>query len=161
MSNPWAGKRVLFNSTDKVVNPTSVMGTSKLMCERLISAANAQRRGDGPVLASSRFGRSATMSGPRVCKMRRSSLSCINIAARPSLRVTWDGMNARYATVDMAWCVWRREGRGGGICTPCAASSGVEYPSETNGCWNGRSSGNSRGWNRAARREKGGCCNAS
>ena len=26
------------------------------MCERLISAANAQRRGDGPVLASSRFG---------------------------------------------------------------------------------------------------------
>ena len=49
-------ERVLCNSTDKAVNPTRVMGTSKLMCERLISAANAQRRGDGPVLASSRFG---------------------------------------------------------------------------------------------------------
>lgn len=49
-------ERVIFSSTDKAVNPTSVMGTSKLMCERLISAANAQRRGNGPILASSRFG---------------------------------------------------------------------------------------------------------
>ncbi len=49
-------ERVLFNSTDKAVNPTSVMGTTKLMCERLITAANAQRRGAKPILASSRFG---------------------------------------------------------------------------------------------------------
>ena len=49
-------ERVLFNSTDKAVNPTSVMGTTKLMCERLITAANAQRRGKRPILASSRFG---------------------------------------------------------------------------------------------------------
>lgn len=49
-------ERMFFNSTDKAVNPTSVMGTSKLMCERLITAADAQRHGDGTILASSRFG---------------------------------------------------------------------------------------------------------
>jgi FlaA1/EpsC-like NDP-sugar epimerase len=56
-------ERVLFNSTDKAVNPTSVMGTTKLMCERLITAANAQRRGAQPILASSRFGNVLGSSG--------------------------------------------------------------------------------------------------
>ncbi len=49
-------ERVLFTSSDKAVNPTSVMGTTKLMCERLITAANAQRRNSGPIFASTRFG---------------------------------------------------------------------------------------------------------
>ncbi len=48
--------RVVFTSSDKAVNPTNVMGTSKLMGERLMTAANAHRRGDGPVFASIRFG---------------------------------------------------------------------------------------------------------
>jgi FlaA1/EpsC-like NDP-sugar epimerase len=48
--------RVIFTSSDKAVNPTNVMGTSKLMGERLITAANALRRADGPVFASTRFG---------------------------------------------------------------------------------------------------------
>jgi len=47
--------RVLFTSSDKAVNPTSVMGTSKLMGERLMTAAN-RRGGDGPIFASTRFG---------------------------------------------------------------------------------------------------------
>jgi FlaA1/EpsC-like NDP-sugar epimerase len=49
-------ERVVFTSSDKAVNPTNVMGTSKLMGERLITAANALRRGRGPVFASTRFG---------------------------------------------------------------------------------------------------------
>ncbi len=49
-------ERVLFTSTDKAVNPTNVMGTSKLMCERLMTAANAHRRGNSPIFASTRFG---------------------------------------------------------------------------------------------------------
>lgn len=49
-------QRVLFTSSDKAVNPSSVMGTSKLMGERLMTAANALRRGTGPVFASTRFG---------------------------------------------------------------------------------------------------------
>lgn len=49
-------ERVLFTSSDKAVNPTNVMGTSKLMGERLMTAANATRRGDFPIFASTRFG---------------------------------------------------------------------------------------------------------
>ena len=51
-----SAERVLFTSSDKAVNPTNVMGTSKLMGERLMTAANARKRGDGPIFASTRFG---------------------------------------------------------------------------------------------------------
>lgn len=49
-------ERVIFTSSDKAVNPTNVMGTSKLMGERLMSAANSNGNGDGPIFASTRFG---------------------------------------------------------------------------------------------------------
>lgn len=48
-------ERVIFTSSDKAVNPTNVMGTSKLMGERLMTAANSRKR-TGPVFASTRFG---------------------------------------------------------------------------------------------------------
>jgi len=54
-SDPKA-ERVIFTSSDKAVNPTNVMGTSKLMGERLMTAANSNKRGNGPVFASTRFG---------------------------------------------------------------------------------------------------------
>ncbi len=47
---------VLFTSSDKAVNPTNVMGTSKLMGERLITAANSTGHQDGTVFSSTRFG---------------------------------------------------------------------------------------------------------
>lgn len=57
-------KKTLFTSSDKAVNPTNVMGTSKLMGERLMTAANAlRRRGDGPVFSSTRFGNVAGSRG--------------------------------------------------------------------------------------------------
>jgi FlaA1/EpsC-like NDP-sugar epimerase len=49
-------EKVLFTSSDKAVNPTNVMGTSKLMGERLISAANSSSRRDETILSSTRFG---------------------------------------------------------------------------------------------------------
>ncbi len=49
-------KKVIFTSSDKAVNPTSVMGTSKLMGERLMTAANSNQTDGGPVFASTRFG---------------------------------------------------------------------------------------------------------
>ncbi len=49
-------KQVLFTSSDKAVNPTNVMGTSKLMGERLITAANAVRTDSKTILSSTRFG---------------------------------------------------------------------------------------------------------
>ena len=49
-------EKVVFTSSDKAVNPTNVMGTSKLMGERLMSAADANRKGDRPAFVSTRFG---------------------------------------------------------------------------------------------------------
>jgi len=49
-------KKVVFTSSDKAVNPTNVMGTSKLMGERLFTAANSCRKGNAPLFASTRFG---------------------------------------------------------------------------------------------------------
>lgn len=56
-------EKVIFTSSDKAVNPTNVMGTSKLMGERLMTAANSSKRGNGPVFASTRFGNVLGSSG--------------------------------------------------------------------------------------------------
>jgi len=48
--------RVVFTSSDKAVNPTNVMGTTKLMGERLITAANVQRENKKTIFLSTRFG---------------------------------------------------------------------------------------------------------
>ena len=49
---------VIFTSTDKAVNPTSVMGTSKLMGEKLMTAANSNQLAapHSTIFASTRFG---------------------------------------------------------------------------------------------------------
>ncbi|CAB1075939.1 UDP-N-acetylglucosamine 4,6-dehydratase (EC [Olavius algarvensis Delta 1 endosymbiont] len=49
-------KQVIFTSSDKAVNPTNVMGASKLMGERLMAAANSNSRDNGPIFTSTRFG---------------------------------------------------------------------------------------------------------
>ncbi len=49
-------ERVIFTSSDKAVNPTNVMGTSKLVGERLITAANYENSEGKTVFSSTRFG---------------------------------------------------------------------------------------------------------
>lgn len=49
-------KHLLFTSSDKAVNPTNVMGTSKLMGERLMTAASAVRKDSSTIFSSTRFG---------------------------------------------------------------------------------------------------------
>ena len=49
-------EKVIFTSSDKAVNPTNVMGASKLMCEKLITAANTLTYGNKIIFASVRFG---------------------------------------------------------------------------------------------------------
>ena len=49
-------KRVIFTSSDKAVNPTNVMGTSKLMGERLMTAANVINHNEKQRFSSVRFG---------------------------------------------------------------------------------------------------------
>jgi FlaA1/EpsC-like NDP-sugar epimerase len=48
--------KVVFTSSDKAVNPTNVMGTSKLMGERIITAANSNSRERSTIFSSTRFG---------------------------------------------------------------------------------------------------------
>jgi len=48
-------EKVIFTSSDKAVNPTNVMGTTKLMGERLITAANAHNH-TSTTFSSTRFG---------------------------------------------------------------------------------------------------------
>ncbi len=55
--------KVIFTSSDKAVNPTNVMGTSKLMGERLMTAANSNQWDHGPMFASTRFGNVLGSSG--------------------------------------------------------------------------------------------------
>lgn len=64
-------RRVLFTSSDKAVNPTNVMGTSKLMGERLMTAANLHRKPNGPIFASTRFGNVLGSRGSVIPLFRR------------------------------------------------------------------------------------------
>jgi FlaA1/EpsC-like NDP-sugar epimerase len=49
-------ERVLFTSSDKAVNPTNVMGSTKLLSERMVTAYNVNGGRERAVYASSRFG---------------------------------------------------------------------------------------------------------
>lgn len=49
-------ERVIFTSSDKAASPSNVMGTSKLLAEKLITAANYQRGPRRTIFASVRFG---------------------------------------------------------------------------------------------------------
>jgi FlaA1/EpsC-like NDP-sugar epimerase len=48
--------KVIFTSSDKAVNPSNAMGTSKLMAERLMTAANYYKGKRRTVFSSVRFG---------------------------------------------------------------------------------------------------------
>jgi FlaA1/EpsC-like NDP-sugar epimerase len=48
--------RMIFTSSDKAVNPTNVMGVSKLMGERLVTSASESQGPGGTIFASTRFG---------------------------------------------------------------------------------------------------------
>lgn len=63
--------RVLFTSSDKAVNPTNVMGTSKLMGERLFIAANTCRDDAGPLFGVTRFGNVLGSRGSVIPVFRR------------------------------------------------------------------------------------------
>ena len=56
-------EKVIFTSSDKAVNPTNVMGASKLMGERLMTAANNIGKPSNTVFTSTRFGNVLGSSG--------------------------------------------------------------------------------------------------
>jgi len=67
-------QKVLSTSSDKAVNPSNVMGTSKLMGERLMTSANVMSDGGGTVFSCCRFGNVAGSRGsviPLFCEQIR------------------------------------------------------------------------------------------
>jgi UDP-N-acetylglucosamine 4,6-dehydratase len=56
-------EKVIFTSSDKAVNPTNVMGATKLLCERLITAANYYKGARRSAFSSVRFGNVVGSSG--------------------------------------------------------------------------------------------------
>jgi FlaA1/EpsC-like NDP-sugar epimerase len=80
-------QRVLLTSSDKAVNPTNVMGTTKLMGERLVTAANAMLgEGSDAVFTSVRFGNVAGSAGSAV------PLFCEQIARGGPVTLTDEAM---------------------------------------------------------------------
>ena len=64
-------EQVCLTSSDKAVNPTNVMGSSKLMCERLMTAANLYTRSNGCRFSSTRFGNVLGSRGSVIPLFRR------------------------------------------------------------------------------------------
>jgi FlaA1/EpsC-like NDP-sugar epimerase len=90
-------ERLLFTSSDKAVNPTNVMGTSKLMGERQITAANAiGEDSDMPIFASTRFGNVAGSRGSVI------QLFCRQIATSNRVTLTDPAMTRFFMSLDDA-----------------------------------------------------------
>jgi len=89
-------ERVLFTSSDKAVNPTSVMGTSKLLGERLMTAANMATRTGRPLFAATRFGNVLGSRGSVIPLFRK------QIAAGGPVTVTDPDMSRFIMSLDEA-----------------------------------------------------------
>ena len=115
-------KKVLFTSSDKAVNPTSVMGTTKLMGEKLIIAAN-NYTGEKPTrFASVRFGNVLDSSGS-VLRVFKKQL----IEKKP-LTITSKNMTRYFINIEQAinLCIFSiREMLGGEVFFPKMKSFNV------------------------------------
>lgn len=89
-------ERVLFTSSDKAVNPTNVMGASKMMGERLIAAANEIRGTHRTRFASVRFGNVIGSRGSVV------PIFAQQLLRREALTLTDEGMTRYVMTTDEA-----------------------------------------------------------
>lgn len=88
--------KVVFTSSDKAVNPTSVMGTTKLMGERLITAANSNAQDGDAIFVSTRFGNVLGSNGSVIPIFRN------QIKAGGPVTITDPGMSRFIMTIEQA-----------------------------------------------------------
>ena len=88
--------RVIFTSSDKAVNPTNVMGASKLMGERLMTAASQSHSARQTIFASTRFGNVLGSRGSVIPLFRR------QIAQGGPITLTDAGMTRFIMTLEEA-----------------------------------------------------------
>jgi len=89
-------ERFIFTSSDKAVNPTNVMGGSKFIGERLVTAASFYRGQARTIFASTRFGNVLGSAGSVVPVFRR------QIAAGGPLTITDKRMTRFFMTLQEA-----------------------------------------------------------
>ncbi len=88
--------RMILTSSDKAANPTNVMGASKLLAEKLVTAATQYRGGRRAVFASVRFGNVLGSRGSAL------ELFAAQIAAGEPVTVTDPSMTRFVMTTDRA-----------------------------------------------------------
>ena len=88
--------RVIFTSSDKAVNPTSTMGATKLVAERIISSANYYSGPNATKFATVRFGNVLNTNGSVVPIFRD------QLAQGASLTITSEEMTRFFITMEDA-----------------------------------------------------------
>jgi UDP-N-acetylglucosamine 4,6-dehydratase/5-epimerase len=89
-------KQVVFTSSDKAVNPSSTMGATKLLGERLITAANHHSGGSLTKFSSVRFGNVLNTNGSVLHIFRK------QIKEKIPLTITSESMTRFFITMNQA-----------------------------------------------------------
>ena len=89
-------KKVIFTSSDKAVNPTSTMGVTKLLGEKIVGDGNYLVGGKGTIFASVRFGNVLDSNGSVLTIFRE------KMRAGESFPITDLGMTRFYLTISDA-----------------------------------------------------------
>lgn len=103
-------KKVIYTSSDKAVNPSSTMGASKLLGEKLISAANNHSGSSKTIFSSVRFGNVLNTNGSVLTIFRN------QINAGEPLTITSEDMTRFFLSKEHAveLCVYACENMLGG-----------------------------------------------